>query len=80
MINAQHYFDQPIKTDFRTYDNIWVTATGQGDDHTTGCLLDYPYFKQQYKMIAMDLIRQQESDADPNSMQKFNFTGNLDFH
>ena len=37
---------------------------GQGDDYTTGCLLDYPYFKENYKLIAIDQIKQQELDAD----------------
>ena len=38
--------NQPIKNDLKTYDNIRKIATGQGDDYTTGCLLDYPYFKK----------------------------------
>ena len=39
----------------RTYDNIRKIATGQGDDYTTGCLLDYNYFNKHFKMIATDL-------------------------
>ena len=39
-----------------TYNNIWKIATGQGDDYTTGCLLDYTYFKEHYKLIAMDYL------------------------
>ena len=38
------FLDQPVKNDFRTYDNIQEIAIGQGDDYTTGCLLEYPYF------------------------------------
>ena len=53
-------------------------ATGQGDDYTTGCLLDYPYFKDSYKMIAIDLSKQQALDADPRPIQQINFTANLD--
>ena len=45
MINTENFFDQPIKDNNVTYDNIRKIATGQGDDYTTGCLLDYPYFK-----------------------------------
>ena len=41
MIDGQNFFDQPVKIDLRTYDNIRKIATGQGDDYTTGCLLDY---------------------------------------
>ena len=51
---------------------------GHGDDYRTGCVLDYAYFKENYKMIAMDLIRQQELDADPRAIQQTNFTANLD--
>ena len=52
--------------------------TGQGDDYTVGCLLDYPYFKKYYKLIAIELSKQQKLDADPEAMQKITFTGNLD--
>ena len=54
--------------------NIRKIATGQGDDYRTGCLLDYPYFKNHYKMIALDLSRQQALDADPRVIQQINFT------
>ena len=53
-------------------------ATGQGDDYTTGCLLDYTYFKDSYKMIAVDLSKQQELDADPGAIQQINITVYLD--
>ena len=51
---------------------------GKGDDYTTGCLLDYPYFKKHYKLIAIDLSKQQTLDADPKAIQQINFTGNRD--
>ena len=50
-------FNQPINNDFKTYENIRKIATGQGDDCTSGCLLDYPYFKKNYKMVAVDLSK-----------------------
>ena len=50
MINGENVFDQPIKNKV-TYENIRKIATGQEDDYTTGCLLDYSYFKDNYKMI-----------------------------
>ena len=53
-------------------------ATGQGDDYTTGCLLDYLCFKKYYKLIAIDLSKQQKLDADPKVIQQINFTENLD--
>ena len=78
MINGEKFFDQPIKNNKMTYENIRKIATGQGDDYTTGCLLDYPYFANTHKMIAVDLSRQQALDADPRVIQQINFTGNLD--
>ena len=78
MINGENVFDQPIKNNKITYENIRKIATGQGDNYTTGCLLDYPYFENTYKMIAVDLSKQQALDADPRAIQQINFTGNLD--
>ena len=78
MIGGKNFFDQPIKDNKVTYENIRKIATGQGDDYTTGCLLDYIYFKNYYKMIAVDLSKQQALDADPKAIQQINFTANLD--
>ena len=78
MIDGKNFFDQPVKNDKVTYENIRKIATGQGDDYTTGCLLDYIYFKNYYKMIAVDLSKQQALDADPKAIQQINFTANLD--
>ena len=47
MIDRRHFYDQAIKNDIKTFENIRKIATGQGDDYTTGCLLDYNHFKQQ---------------------------------
>ena len=77
MIDGKSIFDQPVKNNKITYENIRKIATGQGDDYTTGCLLDYPYFKENYKMIAIDLSKQQALDADPRAIQQINFTANL---
>ena len=65
MINGENFFDQPIKNNKVTYENIRKITTGQGDDYTTSCLLDHSYFMDTYKMIAADLIKQQVLDADP---------------
>ena len=78
MIDGKNFFDQPVKNDKVTYENIRKIATGQGDDYTTGCLLDYIYFKNYYKMIVVDLSKQKALDADPKAIQQFNFTANLD--
>ena len=76
MIDGKNVFDQPINSDLKTYENIRKIATGQGDDYTTGCLLDYSYFKENYKMIAIDLSKQQVLDADPRKIQQIDFTAN----
>ena len=78
MIDGRNFFDQPINSMSKTYENIRKIATGKSCDYTTGCFLDYPYFKQNYKKIAIDLSRQNELDADPRAIQQINFTVNLD--
>ena len=60
MFDRRNLLDQPIINDLKAYDNISKIATGQSDDYTTGCLLDYPYFKKYYKLIAIDLRKQQK--------------------
>ena len=77
MINGENFFVQPIKDNRVTYENIRKVATGKGDDYTTGCLLDYTYFRDNYKMIAVDLSRQQALDADSREIQQIKFTANL---
>ena len=77
-INGENFSDQPIKNKKTTYDNIRKIATGYADDYTTGYLLDYPYFIETYKMIAVDLSKQKALDFDPKAIQEINFTGNLD--
>ena len=76
MIDGKNFFDQTINNMIKTYENIRKITIGQGDDYTTGCLLDYTYFKKYYKMIAIDLSKQE--DADPRAIQQINFTANLD--
>ena len=53
----KNFFDQPVKNNKITYENIRKIATGQGDYYTTGCLLDYIYFKSYYKIIVVDLSK-----------------------
>ena len=78
MINGENFFDKPVKSNKVTYENIRKIATGQGDGYTTGCLLDYLYFKDSYKSVAVDLSNQKALDADPRANQQINFTANLD--
>ena len=69
MIDGRTFFYGPVKNNLRTCDNIRKIATGSGDGYTNGCLLSYPYFKNYYKMIAIDLSKQQELDADLKPIQ-----------
>ena len=69
MVNGQNVFDQQIKNDLRTHDNIQKIATGSGDNYTTGCLLYYNYIWKPYNIIGAKLITQQELDADPKKIQ-----------
>ena len=78
MIDGKNFLHLPTNNNIKTYENIRKIATGKGDDYTTGCLLDYSYFKDHYKMIAIDLSKQQALDADPRAIQQINFTANLD--
>ena len=78
MIDGKNLFDQPVNSSMKPYDSIQEIATGQGDDYTTGCLLDYNYFNNYYKMIAIYLSKQEALDADLKAIQQINFTGNLD--
>ena len=78
MIDGKNFFDQPVKYDLKTYENIRKIDTGPRDDYTTGCLLDSNYFNSYYEMLAIDLRKQQSLDADPRAIQQISFTGNLD--
>ena len=70
IVNGETFFDQAIKNYKVTYENIRKICTGFGDDYTTGSLLDYPYFKDSYIMIAADLSKQQALDVDPRAIQQ----------
>ena len=58
IIDGKFFFGQPVKNNKITYKRIRKVATGQGDDYTNGCLLDYTYFRENYKMIVIDLSEQ----------------------
>ena len=78
MIDGRTFFDQPINSMTKTYENIRKISTSQEDDYIIGCLLDYSYFKENCKMIAIDLSKQHALDTDPRSIQEINFTTNLE--
>ena len=75
MIGGKNFLHHPIKNYVKAYGNIIKIVAGQGD-YTTGCLLDYPYFKKYHKLIAIDLSKQQKLDANPKAIKE-TFTGTL---
>ena len=70
--------EKTIKNNKVTYENIRKIATGQESYYKTGCLLDYTHFKDSYKMIVIDLNKQQILNSNPKAIQQINFTSNLD--
>ena len=76
MINGRNFFQANNKNSLGIYDKIRKIAASQGDYYTTGSLLDYPYYKEYYKLIAIDLIKQQKLDADPKAIEQINSTAN----
>ena len=76
-IDGKNFFDQPINNDTKRYEDRKI-ATGQGDDCTIDCLLDYPYLRGNYKMVSIDLSKQQTLNPDPRAIQQNNFTVDLD--
>ena len=77
-VGGKTFFDQSIKNNLRTNDHIRKIAIGQTGYYTTGCLIDYPCFKNCYKLIAIDLSKQQKLGVDLKAIQKISFTGNVD--
>ena len=78
MIDRKTLFNKPIKNNTTTYENIRKITTGHRDGFTAVCLLDYAYFRDIYKMIAVDLSKQQALDSDRKAIQQINFAANLD--
>ena len=73
LIDDINFYDQPPNDYIKNYDEIRKTATEQGVDYTTGCLLDYQCFKDHYQLIAVDLSKQNEVDADPRAIKQIKF-------
>ena len=76
MIDEQNFWSVS-KNDPRTHDNIRKIATSKEDDYTTGCLLDFTYFKENHKLIAIGVSKQQGLDGGPKAIQHIYFTRNL---
>ena len=77
IIDGRNFYDQPINSSIRKYDEIRKIATGKGNNYATGCLLDYKYFKDFYQLLAIDLSKQKELDADPRVFQQIEFIGSV---
>ena len=77
LVDGRKSYNQPINDQIKKYDQIRKIATGKGGGYTTGCLLDYQYFKDHYQLIAVDLSKQKELDADSRVIQKIEFYGML---
>ena len=77
LIDRRNFYDQPINDLVKQYDEIKKTATGQGDDYTTGCLLDYQFFKDHYNLIAVDFSIQKVLGADSRAIEQIEFYGML---
>ena len=73
IIVGRNFYENPIESDIEKYRELKKVMTGKGEDYTTGCLLDYNYFKEHYKLVAVDLSKQKELDADPRAIQKIEF-------
>ena len=76
-IDGRNFYDQPINVSIKQYDEVRKVSTGQGDDYTTGCLLDFAYFEKNYRLIAVDLSKQKALDADSRAIQQIIFTGKI---
>ena len=77
-IDGRNFYDHSINDLIKQYDEVRKISTGQGDDYTTGCLLDFAYFEKNYRLIAVDLSKQKALDADSRAIQQIIFTGKTD--
>ena len=75
MIDGRIFYDQPINDLIKQYDEVRKLSTGESDAYTTGCLLDYAYFKDGYRLTAVNLSKQKALDADPRAIKQILFQG-----
>ena len=76
-IDGKNFYDQSINDSIKQYDEVRKVSTGQGDDYTTGCLLDFAYFEKNYRLMAADLRKQKALDADSRALQQINFNSQI---
>ena len=73
IIDGRNFYDNPIESDIEKYRELKKVMIGKGEDYTTGSLLDFNYFDKHYKLVAVDLSKRKELDADPRSIQQIEF-------
>ena len=73
IIDGRNFYDNPIESDIEKYRELKKVMIGKGEDYTTGSLLDFNYFDKHYKLVAVDLSKQKELDADPRAIQQIEF-------
>ena len=78
IIDRRNFYDNPIKNDIEKYRELKKVMIGKGEDYTTGSLLDYDYFIKHYKLVAVDLSKQKQLDADPRAIQQIEFKYTLE--
>ena len=70
IIDGRNFYDNPIESDNEKYRELKKVMIGKVEDYTTGSFLDFDYFKKHYKLVAVDLSKQKELDADPRAIQQ----------
>ena len=73
IIDGRNFYDNPIESDIEKYRELKKVMIGKGEGHTTGSLFDFNYFDKHYKLVAVDLSKQKELDADPRAIQQIKF-------
>ena len=76
-INGINFYDQPINDLIKQCNKVRNVSTGQGDDYTNGCLMNFAYFEKAYTLIAADLSKQKAPDADSKVIQQIIFAGKI---
>ena len=71
IIDGRNFYDNPVESDIEKYRELKKVMIGKGEDYTT--LLDFSYFDKHYKLVAVDLSKQKELDADPRAIQQSEF-------
>ena len=73
IIDGKNFYDNPIESDIEKYRELIKVMIGKGEDNTTGSLFHFNYFDIHYKLVAVDLSKQKELDADPRAIQQIEF-------